>query len=172
MSSKSARRKRQQVTRRPSASVADRAPSAALPPEGLASIPGGLVVAQSRTIATAYAGPIPPPDLLRQYEELDPGRAAKILNVAERQSDHRMDIERKVITSDIRRSWAGLAAAFILSLTTVCIGGYLVYLDHDTAGATIATAGLGSVVGTFIYGTKSQREERVEKAKLMSGKKK
>lgn len=82
-----------------------------------------------------------------------------------------MALETRVINSDIRRSWWGLAAGFTVAMTIILMGGSLVYLGHDTAGATIATIGLASLVGTFIYGTASQRSERIEKAKIMTGQK-
>jgi hypothetical protein len=37
-------------------------------------------------------------------------------------------------------------------------------LGHDWAGGTIATGSLASVVGVFIYGTKSRKQERERKA--------
>ena len=127
----------------------------------------GLSVSRS---VTSYSGPIPPPALLREYDEIVPGSASRILDAWEKQSDHRMWLEKKVLRSDIWRSWIGLGAGFVAQIFTVSVGGYLVLDGHDGAGATIATVGLASIVGTFVYGTRSQRQERVEKTRLMTGK--
>jgi hypothetical protein len=72
-----------------------------------------------------------------------------------------MSLESRVIKSDTHRSWWGLAAGFLVSIHAISVGGYLAYQSHDTAGATIATASLAGLVGTFIYGTRSQRQERI-----------
>jgi hypothetical protein len=93
------------------------------------------------------------------------------MNWAEDQSRHRMAMESRVINSDIVKSWVGLASAFVLTMTAIVFGGILVYLGHDIAGGTMATSGLAGLAGTFIYGTSSQRRERTEKAKILSGRK-
>jgi hypothetical protein len=43
-------------------------------------------------------------------------------------------------------------------------------MNHDVAGASIVGLGLTGLVGTFIYGTQSQRKERIEKTRIMTGK--
>ena len=110
--------------------------------------------------------------MLQQYDFVHPGAAARILQLAEDQSRHRMSLERAVITSDVRRSWAGLVAGFILGGSVLAAGTSLVAYSHDTAGAAIITSSMATIAGVFVYGRKSQATERVEKAKIMSGKKK
>lgn len=119
--------------------------------------------------STSYSGPIPPPKILDDYEQIEPGTAKMILTLWESQVKHRMDLENRVIASDINRSWAGLAAGLFIAVLAIGGGGWLVSAGHDVAGATIATAGLSSVVGAFIYGTRSQRTERISKAQIMTG---
>jgi uncharacterized membrane protein len=142
----------------------------ALAQQGL--LPPASLVAASVSRSTTYSGPIPPPELLKEYDIIEPGSAAKILDLYENQANHRMWLEKKVITSDTWRSWIGLGAGFFCQLFTTSVGGFLVYSGHDTAGGTIATVGLASIVATFVYGTRSQRQERVEKTRLMTGGKK
>jgi uncharacterized membrane protein len=120
---------------------------------------------------SAYSGPIPPPELLKKFDELDPGRAARLMNLAEDQSRHRMNLEKYVIGSDVRRSWAGLVSALLIAAAVVFVGWDAVRLGHPGSAATIITVGLSSLVGTFIYGTSSVRRERTEKARIMSGRK-
>jgi hypothetical protein len=82
-----------------------------------------------------------------------------------------MALERQVIRSDIVRSWAGLISAFIITMTAIVSGGALIYGGHDWAGLGVVTLGLSGLAGTFIYGTSSQRRERADKARMMSGRK-
>ena len=49
---------------------------------------GQVTIAASR-----FSGPIPPPDLLRKYEEINPGFADRIMRQAEAQTAHRIEIE-------------------------------------------------------------------------------
>lgn len=112
------------------------------------------------------------PIILAQYDEIDPGRAAKLFDLFEEQSRHRMTLEKKVTDSDISRSWGGLVVGGLLS-TVLCIGGiWLISQGHDTAGGTIITATMGGVLIAFVTGRKSQRQERDSKAEKLGGKKK
>lgn len=129
-----------------------------------------LVQISGRQITHSFSGPTPPPEVLQGYEQLVPGSAARLLQQAERQTDHRINLERMVTTSDVRRSWAGLICGFVLCSS--CIGGGIlcVLQGHDVAGAGIATAAVVGLAGAFIYGTASRKSERQQKTALMVGK--
>ena len=119
----------------------------------------------------SYSGPIPPPDLLKQYDEIAPGTALRIIAMSEKQSEHRMSLEKQVVTSGITRSWIGLVFEFLIACIFAGAGVWVASMGHPGAGATIATVSVASLVGVFVTGTLSQRSERIEKAKTMSGKK-
>jgi len=61
-----------------------------------------------QTRAESFSGPLPPPVVLKQYDEIVPGAAERILSMAESQSQHRQQLERSVIESDIKNSRLGL----------------------------------------------------------------
>jgi uncharacterized membrane protein len=124
---------------------------------------------QQVSTSLSYSGPIPPPELLRQYNEIIPGLAERIVGQAERQTNHRIELEKTVINSDIKRSWAGLIIGGMLAFFVTGAGALLVHNGHDGAGAWITGGGLASVVGVFVYGTQQRRKERTEKANLMIG---
>lgn len=121
--------------------------------------------------ATMYSGPVPPPDMLRDYDAIEPGRGARLMNLIEDQARHRMFLEKKVISADVWRSWAGLACGFVIALAFLGAGVHVIGLGHPVSGTTLSTTAIVGLVGTFVYGTQSQRKERVEKAKMMSGRK-
>lgn len=173
MSRKSLRRKvRQRAKALTAKAVANSNPPLTTIGPGLTANQPGTLVAASYSQQFSYSGPIPPPGMLEQYDALDQGRAAKILQLAEDQSRHRMALESAVVHSDLKRSWAGLFIGAVVALSFLGTGGFLVYTGHDTAGGTIATATVASIVGAFVYGKHSQEKERTEKAKIMAGKKK
>src|ERR1700733_12152413 len=60
----------------------------------------------------SYSGPIPPPEMLKEYDAIVPGSAGRILDTFHNQSHHRIELENKVINSDISRSNWGLATGF------------------------------------------------------------
>lgn len=135
------------------------------PPQQIAPIQGPPEQ-QMRFVATAtsYSGPIPPPEMLERFNELIPRGAHRILKMAEKQQDHRHKLEEKVITSDIRRSWGGLAAGLVVAIVSIALGCTLVFNGHDAAGTTIATATVVGLVTAFLTGTSRRKQERAEKA--------
>jgi uncharacterized membrane protein len=135
-------------------------PNSPLPPQ--------LITAFAQ-ISTSFSGPIPPPEMLKHYEEIVPGSAKTLIDVFNDQAHHRMDLEKRSLVSDRRRSWGGLISAVLVSLVCIGTGGWLVHEGHDEAGAAIVALDIVGLAGTFIYGTQSQRKERTEKARIMTG---
>jgi uncharacterized membrane protein len=125
---------------------------------------------RSLSISKTYSGPVPPPELLAAYDEIVPGSAEKIINQFVAQGNHRMALEDTVIRGDQRRANWGLAAGFVLAMVTVVGSLYLAYLGKEFIGIGGLLISLGSLVGLFVAGTKSRRDERVEKEKLRSDK--
>ena len=82
-----------------------------------------------------------------------------------KQSEHRMTLENKDIDSGIKNSARGQVFAFILALVTILIGAFLIYLDKDTLGIVAILGAVASLVGVFIYGNKSKKDERIKKAR-------
>jgi hypothetical protein len=62
-----------------------------------------------------------------------------------------------------RRAYLGVFCAFIICMTTTLCGFYLVLKGFSTAGTVFTGMGLVGLAGTFIYGTRSQREERLRR---------
>jgi uncharacterized membrane protein len=96
--------------------------------------------------SSSFSGPIPPPHILKQYDEAIPGGANRVVEMAEKQSEHRRILEAKVVESDINRSRLGLLAGFIITLV---VGGIVVAMNGEpAAGATIAGI---PTAGSLVY---------------------
>ena len=122
-----------------------------------------------RQAVEVYEGALPHPDILQQFNNVVPGAAERILKMAEDQSAHRQKNENRVIVSGVVNSFFGVFAAFIITMSAIGGGLYVVYSVPTVAGAVsggfISATGIGAVVSAFIYGTRSSREEREKKAK-------
>lgn len=116
----------------------------------------------SRVVQTRveYQGPIPPSTELERYEKILPGSAERILKMAENQSHHRQDLEKKVIQSDVRSSFLGICFAFIITIAALLLAGYCVHAGYPYIGLLFGAGSIGSIVGSFIYGHKVRSEER------------
>lgn len=114
-----------------------------------------------------FTGPIPSPQDLARYEAIIPGLADRLITRFEKQSDHRMAMEREVIQSDMRRANWGLGAGFIVAIASIAASGYVIATGHDTAGTILGGTTIASLVGTFVYGTRSRRQERKDREKML-----
>lgn len=119
----------------------------------------------TRTEASAFSGPIPPPDLLAKYAEIIPNGADRILTMAERQSVHRQYIEKWAVIGGTILSYFGVLCALIIALATLYFGAGLIRDGHVISGSIFAGSGLLGVVTAFIYGTRSRKQERQQRDK-------
>ena len=53
----------------------------------------------------------------------------------------------------------GMIFAFILSLVTVCVGGFLIYRDKDSEGIALILSELAILAAIFVYGRHTQKKE-------------
>ena len=109
---------------------------------------------------TTWQGPIPPPDILQGYEDIVPGAAERLLQMAEAQSAHRIQLEKAVVAGDIKSGYWGLAAGFILSALVIGGGIYLIATGHDWAGSVLIGLNLIGLAGVFVYGARNLRATR------------
>ena len=114
-----------------------------------------LVKSRSR-----YLGPIPPPGALAQYEETLPGAADRILKMTENQQAHRRALETRVVESGARESIAGIAVGGIVSVAALVVAAIFVTQGQPWFGIAAVLGTIGSLAGVFVYGGRSQREER------------
>lgn len=110
--------------------------------------------------AELYVGPLPHPNILEKFEQILPGAADRILKQAEAQTEHRIEIEKKVVSADITKSYLGLVFGFILGLSGIGSGVYLATLGFNVFGPLLSGGSLITLVAVFIYGTRSRKQER------------
>ena len=125
-------------------------------------------------VQASWRGPLPPPDILRRYDEVLPGTAGRILDMAE--SRHRYQLQyaktaqeqegfalettRKVAAGDVMQGYLGVIFAFIIAMTGLAGGIYLSATGRWEPGLAIRLSSLAGLVGVFVYGTQARRAER------------
>lgn len=119
--------------------------------------------------ASHYSGPLPPPNLLSEYNEIVPGSAGTIINQFVSQGEHRREIEKAVIYSDIKRANWGLVAGFVIAFVGV-VGSLFVMFAGESlavAGLIAFVSSLATIVVAFIGANRRRREERSRKDEAM-----
>ncbi|MFC6171228.1 DUF2335 domain-containing protein [Loigolactobacillus jiayinensis] len=102
-----------------------------------------------------YSGPIPHPDILDRYNQMDPGAAKQIIDNGVAESEHRRSMESKLLEysrrDQKRRDWMG----FSIGLVIIVVGAFLMYLDHYIVGSILSGGSALGLVGLFLDNGKS-----------------
>lgn len=103
-------------------------------------------------VSASYIGPLPPPSILRQYDEICPGCAKELVSAFREEGNHRRALESKMVEANIdgmRRQFAeariGQIFAFILSLAFLFTGAYTAIRGHSWVGGFLGAMGIGSI---------------------------
>lgn len=110
--------------------------------------------------AVSYSGPLPAPIDLQRYNEIVPGAAERLIKKFEEQTEHRIEIEKQVIKSDIERSRKGQAYGLIVSLFGLGVSLVLGIFGNPWASGIIGTTTLTGLASVFIYGSRTRKSER------------
>ncbi|MGE3409025.1 MAG: DUF2335 domain-containing protein [Pirellulales bacterium] len=128
-------------------------------PDDLAKVVASVVTEEIREIAISHQGPIPHPATLAEYDKVVPGLANRIALRPEKEQEFRHEIARYQIETwrrDLRhtaiRGYIGQAFGFLIAMTAVGGGIYLLANDKSTQGIASIISALAFLTVTFIGG--------------------
>jgi uncharacterized membrane protein len=107
--------------------------------------------------------------MLARYDAVIANGAERIFAWVEKQSLHRIEMEKKALAADISRGAWGLRAGIGLMLMAFGLAAYLLYISEILAAVVVVCVVVAFIGGAFIYGTISQRQERKERAEILAG---
>jgi uncharacterized membrane protein len=107
----------------------------------------------------SHSGPLPDADTLIQYNSVIPDGADRIMKMAEKQQEHRMNLESTVILSQSKQSNLGQWFGLIIGLVGIGCGTFLAYCGETTVGGIIAGGTVVSLVSVFVIGKKLQKSD-------------
>lgn len=113
--------------------------------------------------SSTFIGPLPPPEILERYNQAVPGMADRLVKDFEKQSEHRMYIEKQVIRSNVIQSYIGQITGFLLGFTALIFGYILIRAGKDVTGIVSIVTSLSWLGGIFIFGKHKQRKQLKEK---------
>lgn len=118
---------------------------------------------QTVELSTSFSGPLPPPAQLKEYDNVVPGAAERIIALAENQSGHRQALEKQVVSGGVTRERNGQMMGFVVAMTGMLGGFYLIATGFSWIGISTIIANLTAFTTVFVVGRHSQRIERQEK---------
>lgn len=128
---------------------------------GEAQTPSSGIIEVSHT----RISPLPPPEELKLYEEVEPGAAHRILAMAETEQRQQHHLQNETVTShrmvinrDFALSILGMVLAFALVMTCIWQGIALIERGNVTIGITISLGPLVGLVLAFFLGIRDRRK--------------
>ena len=106
-----------------------------------------------------FQGPIAHPRHLREYENILPGAADRIIGMAEAQQQHQITMDRSVVQHEYSDRRVGMIIGALLFAALILCGLVLALRGNDlAAGLFLTTAAIGGV-GLFVNGRKSDDQK-------------
>lgn len=119
-------------------------------------------------VQDVYSGPLPEPRTLKEYDIVMPGAAQIIIEMAQREQEHRHRLEDGINASMIRDTDAEITGrtraqwmAFAFAIVSVCLGAWLISLDHTIAGSIFAGSCIVGIVSSFLKSGRKKPEPSV-----------
>jgi uncharacterized membrane protein len=104
-------------------------------------------------------GPIPPPDMVADYEEILPGAARYFFGGFERQATHRQSMEMAVLQANVSNEKVGMWLAFALAVLMIVCGTFLIHEDKNPQGLAMIGGTVVTLCGVFVYSRRRDRRE-------------
>ena len=105
-----------------------------------------------------FSGPLPPPEVIDQYNQIIPGAAERILAMAEQDAIHQREIENAAMTLTAEEMKRGQLYGFIIGVFafTTCIVALL--LGSEKTAIVLGSTTVVGLVSVFVTGRFSSKE--------------
>jgi len=105
-----------------------------------------LIVAQGH-----FSGPLPPPAVLQGYEDVLPGAAERIVQMAEQEQRQRHAFDNSLAASVTRQQERGQQFAFLLGGGALALAAFMVYSGHPVYAIVTTVSSIATLAGAMLY---------------------
>lgn len=132
-----------------------------LPPELLQRLEerGLRPVIETFEVQHFSSRPIPSPEELEHYEKIHEGFADRIVTMAEREQNHRHDIEDSGLKAVVAAEKRGQIFTFIISLSVIVGGVSLASMGHPAWGIGLLLPALAALAYTLMTGRRHKQQK-------------
>lgn len=97
-----------------------------------------------------YQGPLPPPNDLKAYDEIEKGLASRIVAMAEKSQAATIENGKKILSLQGRDSLLGAIFSFLIVIVALFLGTFLIINNKDAVGLATILTGIGVIIKLFI----------------------
>lgn len=98
---------------------------------------------------TEWRAPLPPADMLNEYEQISPGFADRIISLTEREIDHRHGRQKSALGASIGAEKRGQYMALDIALVMIIASASLIAVGQAIAGSIFGGVTLLGLVALF-----------------------
>ncbi len=99
-----------------------------------------------------FLGPLPPPAILRQYDEIQPGFAERLLRLTEDEANHRRQVTARAQRYELFETTLGQVFGLLVALAALGATVWLGILGLEVAASIVGGTTIVGLVGAFIAG--------------------
>jgi uncharacterized membrane protein len=110
-----------------------------------------------------FQGPLPPPEILAQYNQITPGFADRIISLTEAEQKHRHQVEATVVGQTFEEQKRGQVFGLIIGIVAIVAGTIAAIAGSTVAGSIIGGGGVIGLVSVFVLGRVLDRNDDTEK---------
>jgi len=115
--------------------------------------------AVSIRLASHHSGPLPRPEDLERYNLIIPNGAERIMAMTEKQSDHRMELEKGYMIANNSDSKRGQIFGFIISILFGSASVYLGIIGQPWLAGVLGGGTITGLVSVFVIGQRMQSKQ-------------
>ena len=109
----------------------------------------------TQLISAEYSGPIPPPNILAGYDQINPGFADRVMKLSEREQEHQHKNDDTIIKYIHSETLTSLWLGSILSALLMLIGAFIILKSPSNvaiiiAGSLFGLSGIGTIILSLI----------------------
>ncbi len=108
---------------------------------------------------SAFRGPLPPPAMLREYNDIVPGAAERILERSEKEQAHRHRVTEKSVDGAIGKDRRGQWMAFAITILILVIAVVFALRGEMWFAGTLITVDLIGLASVFAIGRISKASD-------------
>jgi len=114
---------------------------------------------QSQRITTAqFSGPLPPPNLLHDYNQVVSGAADRILTMAEKNSEHQRFMEKTSLLESVKEVRRGQVCAVFVVIASFITCAITALNGAETTASIVGGTTVIGLVTAFIMGRYKAKE--------------
>lgn len=99
-----------------------------------------------------FRGPLPPPAMLKGYEEVEPGAANRIIGMAEKLVDHEIAMGHRTSVAAIEANRRGPWFALVTVMAVLGCATYALHIGLEDFAMTLGGRTITGVIALFVLG--------------------